>query len=62
MATPAEIEAAVKAGVLGALTEYGRALFTDEKGTADTLVDEARAHRSAELAALGRIADAVSKP
>lgn len=61
MATPAEIEAAVKAGVLGALTEYGRNLFADERGTADTLVDEARAHRTAELAALDRIADAVAR-
>jgi hypothetical protein len=61
MATPEQITAAVKAGVLGALTEYGRALFSDEKGTADTLVDEARAHREAELKVLGTIA-ANTKP
>lgn len=56
MATPEEITAAVQAGVLGALQTYGKALFADEKGTADTLVDEARAHRVAELKALETIA------
>jgi hypothetical protein len=56
MATPAQIEAAVKAGTLAALQEYGRALFSDEKGTADTLVDEAREHRAAELKVLETIA------
>lgn len=56
MATEAEITAAVKAGTLAALTEYGRALFSDEKGTADTLVDEARDHRAKELAVLNQIA------
>lgn len=61
MATEAQITAAVKAGTLAALQEYGRALFSDEKGTADTLVDEARAHREAELKVLGTIA-ANTKP
>lgn len=56
MATPAEIEKAVHDGVLSAIQEYGKALFADEKGTADTLVDEARDHRKAELAVLGTIA------
>jgi hypothetical protein len=56
MATPAELEAAVKAGTLAALREYGAALFKDEQGTADTLWDEARAHRAAELKALETIA------
>lgn len=55
MATEAQITAAVKAGTLAALQEYGRALFSDEKGTADTLVDEARDHRKAELSRLDAI-------
>lgn len=57
----AELQAAVAAGVLEALQTYGKALFADEKGTADTLVDEAREHRKAELARLDAIA-ANTKP
>lgn len=56
MATEAQITAAVKAGTLAALQEYGRALFKDEAGTADTIWDEAREHRAAELDALNKIA------
>lgn len=56
MATQAELEAAVKAGTLAALREYGAALFKDEQGTADTIWDEARAHRAAELKVLDQIA------
>lgn len=59
MATPEQIEQAVHDGALRALQDYGKALFKDESGTGDTILDEARAHRTAELKALGDIASAV---
>jgi hypothetical protein len=62
MATPAEIETAVYKGALRAFREYGAALFKDESGTADTIWDETRAHRKAELDKLGEIAAAVKAP
>lgn len=61
MATPAEIENAVKAGVLAALFEYGRAFFKDEAGTGDTIMDESRAHYAAVESTLSAIA-ANTKP
>lgn len=62
MATPEQIEEAVFNGTLRAHRQYGRELFKDESGTADTLWDEAREHRAAELAALGKIEAAVKAP
>lgn len=59
MATPAEIEEATYRGTLRAIQEYGKAFFKDEAGTGDTIIDETRAHRQAELGALGDIAAAV---
>lgn len=55
MATPKEIADATYEGTIRALREYGAALFKDEQGTADTIWDEARDHRKAELSRLDAI-------
>ncbi len=57
MPTPKEIEDATYRGTLRAMREYGAALFKDEQGSVDTILDETREHRAAELAVLGEIRD-----
>lgn len=60
MATPEEIEAAVYNGTLRAHRQYGKELMKNEEGTLDTVIDETREHRKAELARLDKIAAGVS--
>jgi hypothetical protein len=62
MATPEQIEEAVYQGTLRAHRQYGRELIKDESGSLDTMWDEAREHRKAELEKLGEIAAAVKAP